>query len=98
MTPEQIEVEGMRLSAPQRCEVCDALATHEVPFSNAPHYEYYCDMCIVSIDKDYFTTRIEQRPLIAQCAALLDSLLGGPVMSSGIIDEIRRVRDELMKA
>lgn len=44
-----------------------------------------------------FPPRIEQRPLLAQCAALLDSLLGGPVAGSGIIDEIRRVRAELAK-
>ena len=37
------------------------------------------------------------RPLLAQCASLLDSLLGGPVASGGIIDEIRRVRAELKK-
>ena len=72
MTPEQIEVEGMRLSAPQDYD-------HEQTFANR-----------------YIAPMFEQ-PLLAQCAALLDSLLGGPVASGGIIDEIRRVRAELAK-
>ncbi len=97
MTPEQIEIEGMRLVAPAHCIVCNALATHEVPFSTEPYYEYYCDACLVAIDRNYLTTPIDPRPLLAQCAALLDSLLGGPVASGGIIDEIRRVRAELAR-
>ena len=58
MTPEQIEVEGMRLSAPQDYD-------HEQTFANR-----------------YIAPMFEQ-PLLAQCAALLDSLLGGPV--AGIV-------------
>lgn len=75
MTPEQIEVEGMRLVAPQ--------PTEEMLIGRA-----YNDAILASIDN---------RPLLAQCAALIDSLLGGPVVGNGIIDEIRRVRAELAK-
>jgi hypothetical protein len=38
------------------------------------------------------------RPLLAQCAAVLDACLGGPVVGGGILDELRRVRAELKKA
>jgi len=38
-----------------------------------------------------------EEPLLAQCAALLDSLLGGPVANGGIVDEVRRVRAALAK-
>ena len=81
MTPEQIEVEGMRLVAPDAdkppCDICDDSGE-------------WCKYCNPYPGHD-------PRPLLAQCAALLDSLLDGPVMDNGIIDEIRRVRDELMK-
>ena len=84
MTPEQIEVKGMRLSTPQdydpalddaiTCQTCGSVV--------------HCDCPIHTRDNT---------PLLAQCAALLDSLLGGPVAGGGIIDEIRRVRDELKR-
>lgn len=88
--PDAIEIEGMRLSAPQPAELC-----------------YICGDAAFYYDEDsplcswHYGTRkeqqIEQRPLLAQCAALLDSLLGGPVVGNGIIDEIRRVRAELAR-
>mgnify|MGYP001607408356 CR=1 len=37
----------------------------------------------------------DPRPLLAQCAALLDNLLGGPVIGGGVLDELRRVRAAL---
>ena len=36
-------------------------------------------------------TTTDQQPLLAQCAALIDTLLGGPVIGGGILDELRRV-------
>jgi hypothetical protein len=36
-------------------------------------------------------------PLLAQCAAVIDSCLGGPVIGGGILDELRRVRAELKR-
>ena len=81
MTPEQIEVEGMRLVAPEAiappCDICDDSGE-------------WCKYCNPS-------SSFDNRPLLAQCAALLDSLLGGPVVVNGILDEIRRVRAELAK-
>lgn len=39
----------------------------------------------------------DQRPLLAQCAAVLDACLGGPVIGGGILNELRRVRAALAK-
>jgi hypothetical protein len=33
---------------PKLCQSCPAPAAWEVPFTNAPHYEYYCDTCMPS--------------------------------------------------
>ncbi len=80
MTPEQIEIEGMRLSAP----------TPPIMYASCEHRDACASICLVCYVQ-------ANRPLLAQCAALLDSLLGGPVTGGGIIDEIRRVRAELAK-
>ena len=85
MTPEQIEVEGMRLFAPQDYDpALDDAITRQTCGSVV-----HCDCPMPTYDK---------RPLLAQCAMLLDSLLGGPGAGSGIIDEIRRVRAELKRS
>lgn len=38
---------------------------------------------------------VPEQPLLAQCAALLDALMGGPIIGGGILDELRRVRAAL---
>lgn len=95
MTPEQIEVEGMRLSAPyHRCTVC---GQNTYPTSGiVPDRCVACERTLLKPNERPML-QFDNRPLLAQCAALLDSLLGGPVVGSGIIDEIRRVRAELAK-
>ena len=83
MNPEQIEVEGMRLSAPARS--CDTCPQDALYFIQRARVVAFCPVCYER----------RQTPLLAQCAALLDSLLGGPVAANGIVDEMRRVRAAL---
>ncbi len=91
MTPDEIEIEGMRLFAPQPtglCYICKDAAFHR---------NQYGPLC-----PWHFGTwrewQNDNTPLLAQCAALLDSLLGGPIATQGLIDEIRRVRAELARS
>lgn len=61
---------------------------------------YYCDDCDNDAwnqlhDPDNLILTIDPRPLLRQCADLIDMLLGGPVVGGGILDEMRRVRSEL---
>ena len=50
-----------------------------------------CDACRIAADM----WQHDNTPLLAQCAALLDNLLGGPVIGGGIMNELRRVRAAL---
>ncbi len=83
MTPDEIEIEGIRLLAPQN-NYQDTWRTVQMPEGDW-------------IDTDGMRVT-DPRPLLAQCAALLDSLLGGPIATQGLIDEIRRVRTELARS
>lgn len=99
-TPEALELRGAE------CGDCEAVARHYVN-SRAVCCRHYAQRMnapcacpsAIGFTSDIVLTEADyvQSPLLAQCAALLDSLLGGPVVGSGIIDEIRRVRAELAK-
>ena len=85
MTPEQIEIEGMRLIAPARsCDQCPQEALYFVEYRTLAAF---CPVCYERRQGD-FKSRM---------AGLLDSLLGGPVTGGGILDELRNVRDELSR-
>lgn len=116
MTQEHIEIEGMRLVAPQPAELCyicgDAAFYYDEDGPLCPwHYgtrlvaPQACPICggidHCDCDEDYVFV-LRNTPLLAQCAALLTrcadlttSMLGGPVATHGLIDEIRRVHVEI---
>jgi hypothetical protein len=88
-TPEALELRGAE------CGDCEAVARHYVN-SRAVccrHYTQHMNApcaCTASVGftSDDFKARM---------AGLLDSLLGGPIMGGGILDELRNVRSELAK-
>lgn len=69
----------------RQCDICDNQRVVRGPFFDIP-----CPYCS-NMDA---ITRPDQ-PLLAQCAAVLDACLGGPVIGGGILDELRRVRAAL---
>ena len=83
MTPEQIEIEGMRLIAPARaCDQCPQDALYFIEYRTLAAF---CPVCYERRQGDFR----------ARMAGLLDMLLGGPVTGGGILDEMRTVRSEL---
>lgn len=97
MTPEQIEIEGMALVAPQLtglCYICEDTAFHRNQYGPLCPWHF-------STWRDHQNSNT---PLLAQCAALLTrcadltaSLLGGPIATHGLIDEIRSVQKEIRR-
>lgn len=121
MTLKSIDIEGMRLLAPDAYPytatnftcACGAPATVYVHGANIDE-----DVCQACFKREYDQPSdglessgaweadpiapIDNRPLLAQCAALLarcadltSSLLGGPIATHGLIDEIRSVQEEI---
>ena len=88
MTPKSIDIDSMRMLAPNAdkppCDICE----------DSGEWCKYCNP----------RPPLDNRPLLAQCAALLarcddltTSLLGGPIATHGLIDEIRSVQEEIRR-